>query len=186
MSTGGPQRLGRRGRRLRWTVAALTLLGAIGAVGAAWIYRSAQPDDYRPGEQDANITRVLARGVPADAPAPRFVDATADAGLDRFQQFVGERTAQLPEDMGSGAAWGDFDNDGDDDLFIVASGGPLDLPADRRAASQLYENLSALATEIVRAKPAASKGTYVKNIAISSTMGPGIKVDLSNVEKLLD
>ena len=53
-------------------------------------------------------------------------------------------------------------------------------------ASQLYENLSALATEIVRAKPAAAKGIYVKNIAISSTMGPGIKVDLSRVEKLLD
>ncbi len=53
-------------------------------------------------------------------------------------------------------------------------------------AAQLYENLSALATEIMRARPAAAKGTYVKNISISSTMGPGIKVDLSIVEKLLD
>jgi len=51
---------------------------------------------------------------------------------------------------------------------------------------KLYENLSALATEIMRAKPASAKGTYVKNLSISSTMGPGVKVDLSKLEKLLD
>ena len=53
-------------------------------------------------------------------------------------------------------------------------------------SSALYENLSALATEIMRAKPAAAKGTYIKNITLSSTMGPGIKIDLSRVDKLLD
>lgn len=51
---------------------------------------------------------------------------------------------------------------------------------------KLYENLSALATEIMRAKPSSAKGTYVKNLSISSTMGPGVKVDLSKLEKLLD
>ena len=53
-------------------------------------------------------------------------------------------------------------------------------------AQQLYENLSTLATEIMRAKPSASKGMYVKNMSISSTMGPGIKIDVTKVEKLLD
>ena len=53
-------------------------------------------------------------------------------------------------------------------------------------ADHLYANLSSLATEIMRARPPSAKGTYVKNISISSTMGPGIKIDLARIEKLLD
>jgi large subunit ribosomal protein L1 len=44
-------------------------------------------------------------------------------------------------------------------------------------AEKLYENASALIDVIVKAKPAATKGTYMKKIALSSTMGPGLKVD---------
>lgn len=42
---------------------------------------------------------------------------------------------------------------------------------------QLVENYAALYTEILRVKPASAKGRYVKSISISSTMGPGVKVD---------
>jgi large subunit ribosomal protein L1 len=42
---------------------------------------------------------------------------------------------------------------------------------------QLVENYAALVDEIVRAKPAASKGRYIRGITLTSTMGPGIKVD---------
>ncbi len=42
--------------------------------------------------------------------------------------------------------------------------------------SQLRENLVELAREIVRAKPAAAKGTYIRNVTISTTMGPGIDI----------
>jgi large subunit ribosomal protein L1 len=42
---------------------------------------------------------------------------------------------------------------------------------------QIAENLAALSAEIVRARPAAAKGRFIRNLAISSTMGPGIKVD---------
>ena len=44
-------------------------------------------------------------------------------------------------------------------------------------AEKLWENASALIDVIQRAKPAASKGIYMKKISVSSTMGPGIKVD---------
>ena len=44
-------------------------------------------------------------------------------------------------------------------------------------ADKLWENASALIDVIQRAKPAASKGIYMKKISVSSTMGPGIKVD---------
>jgi large subunit ribosomal protein L1 len=43
--------------------------------------------------------------------------------------------------------------------------------------SKLLENYNALVEEIVRAKPAAAKGKYIKGITLSTTMGPGIKVD---------
>lgn len=42
---------------------------------------------------------------------------------------------------------------------------------------KLVENYAALYTEILRVKPASAKGKYVKSISISSTMGPGVKVD---------
>ncbi len=42
---------------------------------------------------------------------------------------------------------------------------------------QLADNLQAFMESVVRAKPAASKGTYIKHVSVSSTMGPGVKVD---------
>lgn len=48
----------------------------------------------------------------------------------------------------------------------------------------LHENLIALVSELLRVKPAASKGTYLKGLSISSTMGPGIRVDVTKVDRL--
>ncbi len=47
-------------------------------------------------------------------------------------------------------------------------------------AVQIVENAAALIDVIIRAKPAVAKGTYLKKISISSTMGPGVRVDPSN------
>lgn len=49
--------------------------------------------------------------------------------------------------------------------------------------NKLIDNISSLITDLNKSKPASAKGKYMKNITISSTMGPGIKVDLSSVEK---
>ncbi len=46
----------------------------------------------------------------------------------------------------------------------------------------LYENAKALIDAVIRAKPASSKGKYIKSISISSTMSPGIWVDESSIE----
>ena len=51
---------------------------------------------------------------------------------------------------------------------------------------QLVENYGAALDEIARAKPATSKGTYVKKIAVSTTMGPGIPVDPKRTRNLLE
>jgi len=48
--------------------------------------------------------------------------------------------------------------------------------------SALSENLGALISALKKAKPASAKGTYFKKLSVSSTMGPGITVDLATVE----
>ncbi len=51
---------------------------------------------------------------------------------------------------------------------------------------QLVENYGAALDEVSRAKPATSKGTYVKKVAVSTTMGPGIPVDPKRTRNLLE
>lgn len=48
---------------------------------------------------------------------------------------------------------------------------------------KLIENFKTIAETVAKAKPHSSKGTYVRNVVITSTMGPGIKVDVSNIGK---
>ncbi len=48
---------------------------------------------------------------------------------------------------------------------------------------KLVENLKAFVEAIMKVKPSTVKGTYVKNISISSTMGPGVKLDLNSFDK---
>jgi large subunit ribosomal protein L1 len=47
---------------------------------------------------------------------------------------------------------------------------------------KLLDNAKTLIESVLKAKPAAAKGKYVKSIALSSTMGPGVRVDLTSVE----
>jgi large subunit ribosomal protein L1 len=53
-------------------------------------------------------------------------------------------------------------------------------------AEQLVENYAAALDEILRAKPSAAKGKYVKKITFSTTMGPGIQVDTNRTRNLLE
>ncbi len=157
-------------QRLSWTAAALLVLVGITAVVTWRVRRDAEPKEYIPGEESRDITNVSAergakaaappqpiksaassrtvdrlldpgRALPAGAPQPLFTDVTKTAGLDGFRQFQGARSSQLPEDMGSGLAWGDFDNDGLDDLFVVSGGGSLKTASSQLAPSMLYRNL---------------------------------------------
>ncbi|GLC26137.1 50S ribosomal protein L1 [Roseisolibacter agri] len=63
--------------------------------------------------------------------------------------------------------------------FRVDKGGNVHAPIGKVsfAADALESNFAALMDQIVRSKPSASKGVYVRNVAISSSMGPGVTVD---------
>lgn len=63
--------------------------------------------------------------------------------------------------------------------FRVDKTGNLHAPIGKASfgADQLAENLHAFMDTVVRAKPSAAKGTYVRTVTVSSTMGPGVRVD---------
>jgi predicted nucleotidyltransferase len=96
----------------------------------------------KPFDPTEGVTRSLLRNIPEDYPRILFKDVTKEAGIT-FRHFSGERTTLLPEDMGSGAAWGDYDSDGDLDLYVVNESGPITLNPEEMAqgpANALYRN----------------------------------------------
>jgi large subunit ribosomal protein L1 len=67
--------------------------------------------------------------------------------------------------------------------FRVDKAGNVHVPVGKKSFTQeqLASNAMALLEAIVRAKPAASKGQYLRSITLSSTMGPGVHVDVQRV-----
>jgi hypothetical protein len=112
----------------------------VGVVIAALLYFTGQREDPTAAAEDGTvegITSVLSREVTASAIA--LEEVREAAGIE-FTHFPATRRSLLPEDMGSGLAWGDYDNDGDEDLFLVNfAASILDDPADG-GASALYRN----------------------------------------------
>jgi len=52
-------------------------------------------------------------------------------------------------------------------------------------SGNLLENVLSISDAIIRARPASAKGRFVRKVSISSTMGPGVKIDMSSVEDAL-
>ena len=71
--------------------------------------------------------------------------------------------------------------------FRVDKNGILHAPFGKASFSvdQLSENLLAIAEVVMRAKPQAAKGTYLKKVSVSTTMGPGIRLDPSDLQAAL-
>ncbi len=124
-------------------LAGLLGLAIVLVASALLMWARRPPETYEPGQAIEGITSTLARDIPPDYPKIEFQNVAASAGV-RFKHFHGRRSTQLPEDMGSGAAWGDYDNDGHPDLFLCNIAGPLTMDANEAAdspgASRLYRN----------------------------------------------
>ena len=68
--------------------------------------------------------------------------------------------------------------------FRVDKTGIIHAPVGKTsfAVNSLVGNAHALVESIVKAKPAAAKGKYLKSVTVSSTMGPGIRIDTTNID----
>jgi len=129
--------------KLIWKFAGLGALPVVFVVAVMAGQRLLNDDTYVPDQDEEGITRALDRSGSGGASGLRFTDVTGEAGIE-FRHFPFTRTSQIPEDMGPGTAWGDYDNDGDADLFLVNFAGPVGTPSDDLAVSaatdRLYRN----------------------------------------------
>lgn len=71
--------------------------------------------------------------------------------------------------------------------FRVEKAGIVHVPVGRVSfgVEKLAENLRSLMDSIIRLKPSASKGVYLKGISVSSTLGPGVKLDPQEIRNLV-
>lgn len=71
--------------------------------------------------------------------------------------------------------------------YRVDKAGIVHLPIGKVSfgKEKLMENLRALTETIIKAKPSSAKGTYLKSISLSTTMGPGIKIDPAKIKDLV-
>ena len=135
-----PGAIGRAFRRSLWVLLAIGLLIALVLLINWWL----RPVEVLL-EEDAPLAldQLLQREVQPPAPAGVFVDITEQAGIDfvHFNGAFGERL--LPETMGGGVAFLDYNNNGHQDLLLINSTawsfGPDDLPAPD-SSLVLYEN----------------------------------------------
>ena len=71
--------------------------------------------------------------------------------------------------------------------FRVEKAGIIHAPVGKVSfgVEKIVQNIAAFVGTIIRLKPASSKGTYVKGVVISTTMGPGIKIDTAYIKDLI-
>lgn len=133
-------KLSRRKRKVFWWAVISALLMAI--VTAA-IWHEVEAEMYLPGQEIEGLTSRLARELPADVPPVQFDNVTEKTGI-QFRHFYGERGSRITEDMGSGVAWIDYNNNGFQDLFIVNNSGPMGMSPEEfqnsPAHTKLYRN----------------------------------------------
>jgi large subunit ribosomal protein L1 len=70
--------------------------------------------------------------------------------------------------------------------FRVDKAGIVHVPVGKASfnSEKLIDNAKAVLMSILRAKPASAKGNYLRGVTISTTMGPGIKIDLAQVRAM--
>jgi enediyne biosynthesis protein E4 len=127
------------GRAFRWSVVALLVLAVGGALGVWRVHR-------KPAPPPPNVTQMVAPSVPErtapDLPHARFTEITRDAGIAFTHHNGAYGDKLLPETMGGGVAFLDFDSDGAPDLlFVNSTDWPWSpQPAPRPPTMTLYRN----------------------------------------------
>jgi hypothetical protein len=127
------------GVALKWSLAVIVLLGIAGGAFAWWATR---PDAAPPPKETALQPVEKRKTMGVEIPAAPLADITREAGIDFVHENGAAGEKLLPETMGGGCAFFDFDDDGDQDLLLVNSQRwPWDArPAQKPATMALYRN----------------------------------------------
>ncbi len=150
------------GRAFRWSLTVLVVLCAMGGVVAVIVNRA---EPVVPPDPATTATVVVP--VPAaQPPSVVFTDVTEAAGIDFVHVNGATGDKLLPETMGGGCAFFDYDNDGDQDLLFVNSVSWADSPAGQRATMALYANDGTGRFEDVTDQAGLGVGFYGMGVAV--------------------
>lgn len=126
------------GRAFRWSAVAFVILA--GAVAGGIWYAKRKPP-VAPGQQTPLTSPTVAAPAPAEIPTVKFTDLTAGAGVQFIHHSGATGEKLLPETMGGGVAFLDYDNDGAQDLlFINSAPWPWARIAGALPTMKLYRN----------------------------------------------
>ncbi len=154
----------------RRSLAVIAVIALVMAVVLLW--------RARPGEDKAEVEieteapeRVVETSV---APSIPFADFTLEAGVDFVHTNGAEGGKLLPETMGSGAAFFDYDNDGDQDLLLVNSSyWPTSGRSNTGVTSRLYANDGSGAFTDVSREVGMGVSLYATGVAVGDYDGDG-------------
>jgi hypothetical protein len=128
------------GRAFRSSLSVIGMVALVGVI-AWWINR---PEEAPEAVEEARIEGpVVEEGAPEERQGPPgipFTDITTAAGIDFVHVNGAYGDKLIPETMGSGLAFFDYDNDGDPDLYLVNSTYWPDKAEGRTTSAQLYRN----------------------------------------------
>ena len=168
-SRAGEARIGRAFRR------SLAIIGIAGVIMLLW-WLSRGGESTAPVEEvtiEAPVRQTPAEAASADPPVIPFTDITAAAGID-FEHVNGAYGDKLiPETMGSGLAFFDYDNDGDPDLYLVNATYWPDKAKGRTSTARLYRNEGSGRFSDVTLAAGLERDLYGMGVAVGDYDGDG-------------
>ncbi len=160
------------GRAFRGSAVALVVIALVVVAAVILLKRKPAP----PPVQQTKLTAPVApERTPTEIPAARFTDITAAAGITFVHNNGAYGDKLLPETMGGGVAFFDFDNDGDPDLlFVNSTSWPWKKTSDNKPTMVLYRNDGKGHFEDVTAGSGLDVSFYGMGVAIGDYDNDGL------------